>query len=75
MSIRSLLESHPNNILISNSEQLFNATGLSPITFGVIFPLKLSGKISTNSQISKGTLDENLNFKVCWIQKKTTLKK
>ena len=65
MSIRSLLESHPNNILISNSEQLFNATGLSPITFGVIFPLKLSGKISTNSQISKGTLDENLNFKVC----------
>ena len=37
MSIRSRLESQLNKKLISNSEQLFNATDLSPITFGVIY--------------------------------------
>ena len=36
MSIISRLVSHPKNKLISNSEQLFNATDLSPITFGVV---------------------------------------
>ena len=64
MSIRSCLVSQPNNKLISNDEQLFNVTKLSPITFGVILPLKLCGKISTNSQISPGTSDENENSKV-----------
>ena len=47
-----------------NSEQLFNATELSLITFGVILPPKLQGKISTNSQNNPGTMDENKNSKV-----------
>ena len=64
MSIRSCLVSQPKNILISNSEQLFNATGLSPITFGVILPLNSRGKISANSQINLGTSDEKINSKV-----------
>ena len=38
MSIRSCLVSQPKNKLISNSEQLFNATDLLPITFSVILP-------------------------------------
>ena len=50
MSNRSRLVSQLNNEFISNSEQLFNATDLSPITFGVILPPKLRNKISTNSQ-------------------------
>ena len=49
MSIRSRLVSQPKNKLISNGEQLFNATNLLPITVGVILPPKLHGKISTNS--------------------------
>ena len=64
MSIRYRLVSQPNNKLISNSEQLFNATDLSPITFGVILPPKLRGKMSTNSQINTVNLDENKNSKV-----------
>ena len=64
MSIRFHLVSQPNNKLISNSEQLIKATDLSPITFGVILPQKLSGKISTNSQISLESLDVNENSKV-----------
>ena len=52
MSIRSRLVSQPNKKLKLNSEQLFNSTDLSPITFGVILPPKLRGKISTNSQIN-----------------------
>ena len=63
-SIRSCLVSQPKNKLGSNSEQLFNATDLSPITFGVILPPKLHGKKSTNSKISPETLDENRNSKV-----------
>ena len=50
MSITSCLVCQCNNKLISNSEQLFNATDLLPITFGVILPPKLRSKISTNSQ-------------------------
>ena len=38
ISIRSRLISQPNNKLISSSGQLFNATDLLPITFGVIVP-------------------------------------
>ena len=61
MSIRSRLVSQPNKKLKLNSEQLFNSTDLSPITFGVILPPKLCGKISTNSQIIPVTFDENQN--------------
>ena len=64
MSIRSCLISQPNINLNSNSEQLFNTMDLSPITFGVISPLKLRRKISTNSQNNPGTPDENQNSKV-----------
>ena len=64
MSIRSRLVSQPNNKLNSNSEQLFDATDLLHITFSVILPPKLSGKISTNSQNNPKTLDENRNSKV-----------
>ena len=46
MLIRSRLVSQPNNKLISHSEQLFNTTDLSPITFTVVLPPKLHGKIS-----------------------------
>ena len=51
MSIRTCLIKQTRNKLISNSEQLFNVTDLSPIIFGVILPPKLCGKNSTNSQI------------------------
>ena len=64
MSIRSCLVSQLNNKLISNSEQLFDTMNLSPINFGVILPPKLRSEISTNSQISPGTSDENWNSKV-----------
>ena len=60
-SIRSCLVSQPNIKLNSKSEQLFNSTDLSPITFGVILPPKLRGKISTNSQIIPVNSDENKN--------------
>ena len=40
MSIRSRLVSQPNIKLILNSEQLFNSTHLSPVTFVTISPLK-----------------------------------
>ena len=53
MSIRSLL-------VISNSEQLFNAIDLLPITFGMILTPNLSGKNSINSQINPGTTYENM---------------
>ena len=62
ISIRSCLVSQPNNKLISNSELLFNVTDLWPITFGVILPPNLRGKISTNSQINLMTLDEKKKF-------------
>ena len=42
----------------------FNATDLSPITFGVILPSRLRGKISTISQIIPETSDESKNSKV-----------
>ena len=53
---------------ISNSEKLFNATYLSPITFGLILPPNLRGKNSTNSQTHPRTSDENLNSKLCTIK-------
>ena len=63
MFIRSRLVSKPYyNKLISNSEQLFNATDLSSITFAVILPPKLWGEISTNSQNNPATSDENINY-------------
>ena len=64
MSIRSRLVSHPNEKLILNSGQLFNATVLSPKTFGVILPLHPRGKYSIKSQINPGTTNENNNSKV-----------
>ena len=62
ISTRSRLVSQPKNKLISNSEQLFNATDLSPITFGVILPP--NPKDSITLQIKLGTLDEKINSKV-----------
>ena len=47
---------------------MFNSTDLSPITFSVILPPKLRGKVLTNSQINLGTLDENKNSKICAIE-------
>ena len=64
MSITSRLVSQPNKKLISNSEQLFHATDLLPITFSVILPPYPSSKNSTNSQINLGTSDKNKNSKV-----------
>ena len=61
MSIRSHLVSQSNNKLISNNEQLFNATDLSPITFGVILPLNPQIKNSITSQINPGTSGDNKN--------------
>ena len=61
MSIRTCLIKQTRNKLISNSEQLFNVTDLSPIIFGVILPPKLCGKNSTNSQNNTETSDENQN--------------
>ena len=62
--IRSLLVSKPENKLISNKKQIFNATDLSPIPFGTILSLNPCSKISTKSQINPGTTDENKNSKV-----------
>ena len=64
MSIRSRFVSQQNNKLISNSEQLFNASDLLPITFGIILPPNQHGEISTNFHINPGTIDENKNSKV-----------
>ena len=64
MSIRSCLVSQPNYKFISDSEQSIKASDLSPITFGVILPLKLHGKLSTNSQINKVCSNENKNSKI-----------
>ena len=50
MFIRSCLVSQFKNKFISNSEQLFNAIDLSPITFGIILPPYPRSKNSTNSQ-------------------------
>ena len=62
MSIRFCFESQPNKKLKLNSELSINSTDLSPITFGVILPPKLRGKISTNSHINLITSDEDKNF-------------
>ena len=64
ISIRSRLVSQTKNKLISNIEQLFNATDLMLISFGVNLPPKLRGKIPANSLINTGTSDENQNSKV-----------
>ena len=64
MSIRSRLVSKPNKKLKLNGEQLFNSMNLSTITFGVILPPRLHGKILTNSQINPATSDENKYSKV-----------
>ena len=45
MSIRSRLVSQPKNKLFFYSEQLFNDTDLSPISFGVILPPNPCNKI------------------------------
>ena len=68
VSIRPYLVSQPKNKLISNSEQLFNARDLSPISFGIILPPNSRGKNSTNSQNNPGTKDKNKNSKVCTIK-------
>ena len=64
ISIRSHLVSQFNNKLISNNEQLFNATDLSIITFCIILSPNPPGKNSTNSQINSGTTDENIYSKL-----------
>ena len=64
MSITSCLVSQPYNTLNLNSEQLFYAMDLSPITFSVMLPPHPRGKNSTNAQINLGTLDKNKNSKV-----------
>ena len=64
MSIRSCLVSQIKNKLISNSEQLFIATNLSPIAFVKILPPNLCGKKLTNSQINLRTLNKNKNSNV-----------
>ena len=64
ISIGSCLVSQPKNKLISNSEQLFNAKDLSPITFAVILPPILRGKNLTKSQNNPETLNDNKNSKV-----------
>ena len=64
LNIRSRLISQPNNKLISNNDQLFNATNLSPISFGIIFFPNPQGINSTNSQINPGTMNEHKNSKV-----------
>ena len=64
ISIRSRPVCQPNKKWKLNSEQLFNSADLFPITFGVIFPPKLRGKISTNSQIIPANSDENKYSKV-----------
>ena len=46
MSIRSRLVSQPNKKLNSNSEQSFNSTDLSLITFGIILPPNLRDKMT-----------------------------
>ena len=48
MFIRFRLVSKPNNKLISNNEQSFNAIDLSPITFNIILSPNLRGKNSKN---------------------------
>ena len=63
MSIRSCLVNQPYCKLISNNEQLFNATDLSPISLGTILSPNPCGKISTNSQLNPGTTDEDKNSK------------
>ena len=68
MSIRSCLVSQLKNKLISNSEQLSNATDLLTITFGAILPPNLWGKNATNSQINPGISSKNKNSKVCTIK-------
>ena len=62
MSIRSSLVSQSKNKSISNNEQLFNVTNLSPITFGIILSPNPRSKNSTNSQNNPGTSDENKKF-------------
>ena len=68
MSNRSYLVSQPKSKLFSIIEQLLNATELSPITFGVLLPLKLRCEIPTNSQNSPGISYKNNNSKVCTIK-------
>ena len=62
--ITSRLVSQPKNKLILNSEQLFYATDLSPITYSVMLSPNSRGKNSTNSQDKPGFLDEHRNSKV-----------
>ena len=73
ISIRSCLVSQPKHELILNNDQLFNATYLLPIIFGVI--LSPTSKNSTNSQIIPGTLDQNKKSKVSTIVQNNKLYK
>ena len=68
ISIRSGHVKHPENKLISNSEQLFNATDILPITFSVILPPNPRNLNSIYSQINPETSDENKNSEVCTIK-------
>ena len=64
ISIKFCFVSQPKIKYISNNEQLFNATELSPIAFGIILSLSPRGKESTNSQFNPGTTGENINLNV-----------
>ena len=68
MYIRSHLISQTKNKLISISEQLFNATVLLPIIFGVILTPNQRGTNSTNSQNNLETSVGNKNSKACTIK-------
>ena len=68
MSIRYCLVYRPNNKLISDSEQLFNATDLSPVSFGIILSPNPRGKNPANSQINQRTTNENKTSKVSTIK-------
>ena len=64
MTYGSRLVRQPNSKLISNNEQLFHATDLSPTTFGIILPPNPRVKILTNSYINTRTTDKNKNSKL-----------
>ena len=67
-NFRSRLVNQPKNKLISNSEQLFNATHLSQTSFGIMLPLNLRRKNSISTQMNPGTMDEIRNSKIRTIE-------
>ena len=60
----SCLKSQSKNNLIPNNEQLFYATNLLPITFGIILSSNQRNTKIKNSQNSPGTMDINKFQKV-----------